>query len=185
MKRLYNTPEHKEEVKAALQDGRLFVILTALFFPKAAKKFIIRVLCVALGAFLIFKFILLPLVIRGGSMNPTYPERGFIFCFAPAKYLFKPERGDVVIMRYGKGVMLLKRVIGLPGDRIAFRKGVLYRNGEAVQEPYATKPCSWELPERVVSQGHFYLVGDNRSVSMEEHIFGEMSQQYYAGVPLW
>ena len=126
MKRLYNTPEHKEEVKAALQDGRLFVILTALFFPKAAKKFIIRVLCVALGAFLIFKFILLPLVIRGGSMNPTYPERGFIFCFAPAKYLFKPERGDVVIMRYGKGVMLLKRVIGLPGDRIAFRKGVLY-----------------------------------------------------------
>jgi signal peptidase I len=185
MKRLYNTEAHKEEVKAALQDGRLSVILLALFFPRDARKFLLRVLCVALGAFILFKFIFLPLVIRGESMKPTYPSRGFLFCFAPAKYLWKPERGDVVIMRYGKGVMLLKRIVGLPGDRIAFKKGVLYRNGKALHEPYAAKPCTWELPERTVTEGNFYLVGDNRSVPMDEHIFGEMSQKYYAGVPLW
>lgn len=185
MKRLYNTPEHKEEVKAALQDGSLVKILTALFFPKASRMFLLRVLCVALGAWIIFKFIFLPLVIRGGSMKPTYPERGFLFCFAPVKYFSKPSYGDVVIMRYGKGVMLLKRVVGLPGDRIQIKKGVLYRNGEKIHEPYVNGPCSWELPERVVSEDHFYLVGDNRAVPMERHIFGEMHQRYYAGVPLW
>lgn len=185
MKRLYNTQAHKDEIKAALEDGRLSLILLALFFPKDARRFILRILLVALGAYVIFKFIFLPLVIQGSSMKPTYPERGFMFCFAPAKYFSKPQYGDVVIMRYGKGVMLLKRVVGLPGDRISFRKGVLHRNGKAVHEPYINGPCRWELPERTVSEKHFYLVGDNRAVPMEQHIFGEMHQQYYAGVPLW
>ena len=79
-----------------------------------------------------FKWICIPLVIQGKSMLPTYSERGFMFCWAPAYWFKSPQRGDIVIMRYGRGVMLLKRVIALPGDTVAFHNGKLIRNGKTV-----------------------------------------------------
>lgn len=185
MKRLYNTPEHRQEVKEALQTNSLLMILRAFFFPKLARRFLLRVLIVIVTAWIFFRFICLPLVIHGGSMLPNWPVWGFTFCWRPAAWFSKPEIGDVVIMRYGKGAMLLKRVIGLEGDRIMFKNGVLYRNGKIVAEPYIKGPSDWELPERTVQKDHFYLVGDNRSVPMEQHVFGEMHKRYYAGVPLW
>lgn len=185
MKRLYNTPEHRREVKDALNDGRLWLILRAFFFPKMARRFLIRVFAVILTAWVFFKFVCLPLVIQGRSMLPTYPERGFMFCWAPAYWFKTPKRGDVVIMRYGDGAMLLKRVVALPGDRVAFRHGKLIRNGQEVDEPYVKKPSDWNLPERTVEKDHYYLVGDNRSMPLELQVFGSMHKRYLAGAPAW
>ena len=183
MKRLYNTDEHRKEVKDALNTGSMWLILRAFFFPKMARAFLIRVLIVILTAWVFFKFICMPLVIQGESMKPTYPSSGFMFGWAPAYWFKTPRRGDIVIMKYGRGAMLLKRVIGLPGDRIAFKNGRLIRNGEAVDEPYILGPSDWELPERTVERNHYYLVGDNRSVPMEAHVFGEMHKRYLQGAP--
>ena len=186
MKRLYNTEEHRQEVKEALNTGSTWLILRAFLFPKMARAFLFRTGILILTAWCFFKFICLPLVIKGESMLPTYPARGFIFCWTPAYWFKSPQRGDVVIMKYGKGVMLLKRVIALPGDTVAFRGGKLIRNGKAVDEPYVIYgPSRWELPERTVERNHYYLAGDNRAVPMEMHVFGEMHKRYLAGAPLW
>ncbi len=185
MKRLYNTDEHRKEVKEALNTGSLWLILRAFFFPKMARAFLLRVLMVILSSWLFFKFICLPLVIQGESMLPTYPARGFMFCWAPAYWFKSPQRGDIVIMWYGRGVMLLKRVIALPGDTVAFHNGKLIRNGKTVDEPYIKGPSNWNLPERTVERNCYYLVGDNRSVPMERHVFGEMHKRYLKGAPLW
>ena len=67
-KRLYNTEEHRQEVKEALQTGRMGLILRAFFFPKMARAFLVRVLIVILTAWCFFKFICMPLVIQGESM---------------------------------------------------------------------------------------------------------------------
>ena len=184
-KRLYNTEEHRQEVKDALKTGSMLLILRAFFFPKLARAFLLRVIIVILVAWCFFRFICLPLVIQGESMQPTYPSTGFMFCWAPAYWFRAPRRGDIVIMRYGRGAMLLKRVIGLPGDTVAFKDGTLILNGKPFPEPYIKGPSNWNLPERKVGRNHYYLAGDNRAVPMELHVFGEMHKRYLAGAPLW
>lgn len=184
-KRLYNTEEHRQEVKEALKTESIWLILRAFFFPKMARAFLFRVIIVILTAWCFFKFICMPLVIHGESMLPTYPARGFTFCWKPAYWFRPPRRGDVVIMKYGRGVMLLKRVVALPGDTVAFRNGKLLLNGKETDEPYLKGPSDWNLPERTVDRNHYYLVGDNRSMPMETHVFGEMHKRYLAGAPLW
>ena len=184
-KRLYNTDEHRQEVKDALQTGKMWLILRAFFFPKMARTFLIRVIIVILTAWCFFKFICLPLVIQGESMLPTYPSSGFMFCWAPTYWFRSPRRGDIVIMRYGRGAMLLKRVIALPGDIVAFKDGRLILNGKEVAEPYIKGPSDWSRLERTVERNLSYLAGDNRSVPMQQHVFGEMHKRYLKGAPLW
>ena len=96
-----------------------------------------------------------------------------------------PERGDIIIVKYTPKVHLLKRVVGLPGDKISFRNGVLYLNGKAQKEPYVKNPCDWNLPERTVEPGDIYVIGDNRSMPMRLHTFGAVSQKRIYGAPLW
>lgn len=70
--------------------------------------------------------------------------------------------------------MLLKRVIGLPGEMLEFRQGILYINGKQVQEPYVQYHSSWNLPPRKIKAEHVYVVGDNRGTSMSRHRFGQV-----------
>lgn len=118
-------------------------------------------------------------------MEPTYFRRGFTFCWR-GKYLFsKPKRGDIVIIRYTDNVSLLKRIIALPGDTLSIRDGTLYLNGEAQKENYVKKTCDWNLPPRTIAPGYVYVIGDNRSMPMRGHKFGEIKQKYIHGAPLW
>lgn len=68
--------------------------------------------------------------------------------------------------------MLLKRVVGLPGESVSFRGGRLYINGQLLEEPYVKTPCDWEEPERKLGPDEYYVVGDNRSMPREDHVHG-------------
>ena len=184
--KLIDTEAHKKEVREALSSGSFYRLLRAFFFPKMVRSFFIRFLIVAAVAWIFFKFFCLPLVVMGGSMLPTYSERGFNFCWKPAYWFSEPERGDIVVMKYGSNkVMILKRVIAREGDTVEFRNGKLILNGEELSEPYIQGPCDWNLPPRTVEKDHYYLVGDNRAVPMQRHIFGQMHKRYLQGAPLW
>ena len=98
--KLIDTEAHKDEVKEALGTDSFRLLMRAFFFPKMVRSFFIRFLIVAAVAWLFFKFICLPLIVAGGSMLPTYAERGFNFCWRPAYWFSEPERGDVVVMKY-------------------------------------------------------------------------------------
>ena len=118
-------------------------------------------------------------------MLPNWPQRGFTFCFC-WRYLFSPpQRGDVVIVRYSSRVFYLKRVVGVPGDVVAFWRGRLYVNGRRVKEPYIKYVSNWTLAPRRVMPGHFYVVGDNRSQHISEHKFGQVRQSRIIGAPLF
>ena len=118
-------------------------------------------------------------------MMPTYPKEWFDFCWRPAYWFSTPRRGDLVVIRYTDKKLYLKRVIGLPGDTIAFKDGKLIRNGKRMDEPYVKKPSDWNLPERTVPEGKLYVVGDNRSMPMDNHIFGAVKLKRLYGAPLW
>ena len=81
--------------------------------------------------------------------------------------------------------MILKRLIAKEGDTVEFRNGKLILNGREQEEPYIKGPSDWNLPPRTVEKDHYYLVGDNRSVPMQRHIFGQMHKRYLQGAPLW
>ena len=97
-----------------------------------------------------------------------------------------PERHDVVAIRLaGEKVVLLKRVVALEGDVVAFRDGALFVNGKKVDEMYIRNPSSWNLAPRKVDKDHVYVVGDNRSVPIDVHQFGQTSIERIIGGPLW
>jgi signal peptidase I len=119
-------------------------------------------------------------------MAPTYMDGGFNFCFK-LRYVFsRPGRGDIVAIRLaGEGVMLLKRVVALEGDVVEFRNGDLFVNKERVDEVYARYPSDWNLAPHTVNKGHVYVVGDNRSVPIDIHRFGQTPANRVVGAPLW
>lgn len=160
--------------------------LQKFLFPRLTPIYFVRVALVSAVAYLLFAFVLTPFFIRGRSMEPTYIDGGFDFCFK-LRYLFSgPKRGDVVGLKLaGERVMLLKRVVALAGDTVEFRDGKLFVNAREVPEPYVQGPCDWNLPPRRVEEGSLYVVGDNRSMPIEGHDFGQTSVARVIGVPLW
>lgn len=160
--------------------------LQKFLFPDWNQTFLIRIIVVSVTAFIIFKFILIPFHISGFSMVPTYSNGGFNFSFT-LKYLFTPpKRFDVVTVRFsGNHVMLLKRIIAVEGETVAFKNGFLLINGQEIDEPYVTRRKKWNLSPRIVKKDHVYVVGDNRNVPMETHHFGQTPVNRIIGVPLW
>jgi len=119
-------------------------------------------------------------------MEPTYHNGGFNFCWKLRYLISKPGRFDVVTVRLaGDQVMLLKRVVALEGEEVEFREGVLFVNSEEVFEPYLRSSCHWNLPPRQVEKGCVYVVGDNRGMSMEQHLFGQTDIRRILGTPVW
>lgn len=167
-------------------EERLKNILIWLFKPKMGKAYFIRVGILAAAAFIFFGFVCEPMFLNGESMEPNYHSGTLNFCWAPTYWFRKPERGDVVVMRYaGDRVLLLKRVIALPGDTVEFRDGYLYLNGIRQEEPYVKfKRERWNLKPRKVAEGHYYVVGDNRSMPIYQHKFGEIRQSRLEGALL-
>lgn len=156
--------------------------LRQFFLPSPGKGFFIRLAVVTLAAYLIFGHVLIPLRIQGKSMEPTYHDGSFTFCWRLQHLFTQPGRFDVVAVRFsGTGVMLLKRIVALPGETVGFRQGLLYVNGNLLEEPYVRHRSDWNLPARTVSPGHVYVVGDNRGTPMAQHRFGEVSLNRIAG----
>lgn len=146
----------------------------------------LRLTAVAVVTWVAGKYFLRPMVVDGESMEPTYSHHGFNFCRMHAYSSRLPERGEVVVMRYGgERWFLLKRAIAFEGETVAFVDGRCYVNNEPLDEPYVRKPCSWNEPPRTVAPGHIYVIGDNRSVPRENHVGGEMSLSRLVGKPLW
>lgn len=160
--------------------------LHRFLLPRVDRRFLIRFAIVVLSAYVVFGHVLVLMRIRGDSMDPTFRDGGFTFCWRQRYALSGPGHGDVVaIALSGPSVLYLKRVVAVEKDTVEFRSGKLHVNGVAQSEPYVQHGCTWTIPARQVREGHVYVVGDNRSMSPDEHAFGEASNSRIAGAPLW
>ncbi len=84
-----------------------------------------------------------------------------------------PERGDIVVLRVHPGEeLLIKRVIGLPGEEISVHDGRVYINGEALDEPYLNQETRGNMASQVVPPLHVFVMGDNRRASNDSRSFG-------------
>jgi signal peptidase I len=160
--------------------------LSRFFFPTVNRGYLLRLGAVAALAYLFFGYICIPARIQGRSMEPTYRDGGFAFCWRPRFWFKPPPAGRVVMVRIaGRRLMYLKRVVASGGSTVEFRQGQLWVNGQPCPEPYVSGPCDWALSPRVVPSGQVYVIGDNRSMPIEEHTFGSVPVDRIEGGPAW
>ncbi len=104
------------------------------------------------------------------------------------KFIYRftePERGDIIVFESveGGGEDLIKRVVGVPGDKISVRRGTLLVNGEPQKEPYLSK----RFPDRsfsaptTVPEDHVFVMGDNRANSRDSRFFGTVPEEKIEG----
>jgi signal peptidase I len=143
--------------------------LRVMLIGRNPKRTLIRALILAAFCFLffkffVFKFIVLPVRIEGNSMAPTYHDWGINFVNRLAYRHSLPQRGDVVGIRMaGPSIMLMKRIVGLPGETVAFEKGRLLVNGAEIEEPYMkTHPRAPYMSPVTLGPSEYYVIGDNR-----------------------
>jgi signal peptidase I len=119
------------------------------------------------------QFVLSPVRAVGISMMPTYVEGQFMLLNRLAFRYSTPRRGDIVAIGLAGGLaVLVKRVVGLPGERIRFVDGVLLVNDRPLDEPYVFLRIPWNVPEVTLAADEYYVVGDNRSMAAHNHDFG-------------
>ena len=122
-------------------------------------------------------------VVRGSSMAPGIQDGDRILVEPWSYLLHGAERGDVVVLRYplDPTVDYIKRVIGLPGDRVTLADGHVWVNGELMREPYVSSLDSSSYLSVVVAPEHYFVLGDNRPRSSDSREFGQVPGDYLRG----
>jgi signal peptidase I len=153
-----------------------------LVFGRNPRRTLIRILVLAGVSFVVFGWMLTPIRVRGISMEPAYRD-GALNLVNRVVYRFRsPARGDVVAIRLaGPHVLYVKRIVGLPGERIAFVNGNLQVNGTALAEPYVLNRNPWDVPEVACGPREYFVVGDNRGMRAGDHDFGRVDARRILG----
>jgi signal peptidase I len=121
--------------------------------------------------------------VSGPSMSPHVSSGEFVVINTLAYRFHAPARGDIVTFRHD-GVtpeLYIKRVIGLPGDRVRIDRGVVYVNGARLNEPYVEYSDDRSEPETTVPPDDVYVLGDNRAVSEDSRAFGPVPDDALTG----
>lgn len=140
-------------------------------------KSILRDILLALVLALVISLLIRPTIVKEISMTPTLEPNNYLL-IAKQAYLFGDVKHDDIIVFHshildekGKEKLLIKRVIGVPGDVLTISNGAVYRNGMRIQEPYimggANGETSGALYNYIVPDGRVFVMGDNRAVSLD------------------
>jgi signal peptidase I len=133
-----------------------------------------RLATLVIVVFVSFKFLFIPIRVVGNSMSPSY-HNGRVNLINRLSYRWRrPRRGDVVAVRKEDTyTVLLKRIVGLPGERIAIRRGHIMVNGSPLPEPYARGgDATWVRGEILLGADEYFVIGDNRDVTVYFTVHG-------------
>lgn len=115
-------------------------------------------------SFLISKFIICPTLVSGLSMYPTLKDNQYLVVSRISNY----TRGDIITFKNKNenNKILIKRIIGIEGDKIEIKDGYIYRNGDKLDEPYINSPTDGD-ETITVEDNKLFVLGDNRRNSLD------------------
>lgn len=135
------------------------------------KEWIIDIAIVGCVALFVWNFVGYGVWIKSGSMIPTLQVKDRLIVTRVHDYKSLKE-GDIVLFKNDefKGEILIKRLIGLPGDKIQIKNGVVFRNGQQLKEDYVKNNLIYNGTFEVPTSKYFFL-GDNRSNSEDSRFW--------------
>ena len=115
---------------------------------------------------------------NGFSMEPNVTD-GDVFRIEEVP-LSDLKRGDLVVIE-NKGNLLLKRLIGLPGETVSIQNGIIFINGSAFEEPYEVVPSTDSWKEVKLDDDSIFVLGDNRPDSLDSRLLGPIKSDALKG----
>jgi len=111
--------------------------------------------------------------VDGFSMRPTLEDGEFVLVNKLSYRFSQVERGDIIVFHFpmNPDEELIKRVVGLPGDRVKIQNGQVFVNDRPLSEVYIAAAPLYS-GEWTVSEGHLFVLGDNRNDSSDSHSWG-------------
>lgn len=163
------------------------VVTAASFFWELIKVFLIAVIIIIPIRY----FLVQPFFVRGASMEPSF-HNGEYLVIDQLSYRFRePQRGEVIVFRFPENPsqFFIKRIVGLPGDEITVRDGVVFlRNEDFLQEVQLDESGYLSAGTRTggslttqLTDGQYFVLGDNRVASSDSRSWGALSRNHIVG----
>jgi signal peptidase I len=136
-------PEYNSKQKKSSESGVMSWVIFIIFL---------------IGIIILFRYVIQFTVVSGDSMNPTLEDNNILLT---SSLFYEVERHDVIIYRDSNGFNVIKRVIGMPNETIEIREGTVWVDGTPLEEDYTTG-ASDDMSEVTISEGSYFVIGDNR-----------------------
>ncbi len=179
---MYESPENEisNERKATSVIGSI---------GKAIYSLIETILVALVLAIVLYLFIMTPHEVVGNSMHPTYKNGEFLMANKITYRVSEPKRGDVIIFKFSDTQDFIKRIIGTPGDELLIKDGLIYINGDLLDESaylessVITNGGSYlhEGQTITVPDNEYFVCGDNRTNSSDSREFGPIKKEKIKG----
>lgn len=162
---------------------------------RSAGEFILEVIKVVVISLAIIipvrVFVIQPFYVKGASMEPNFYDHEYLIIDEISYRLAEPKRGDIIVFRFPKDVTqyFIKRIVGLPGEQVEIRNGQVYvynseyPDGKVINENLYLPADTKTYDNRLVQLGSsdYFVLGDNRSYSMDSRSFGPVAFKYIVG----
>lgn len=189
-------PERWEEVGPIRRDGGQPIdtpaVTEAVAAPTQSRwrsarslgREIIETIILTLVIFFLIRTVVQNFRIEGFSMEPNLHAGQYLivnkFVY---RWLHPPQRGDVIVFEYPRSPDrdFIKRVIGLPGEKVEVRRGKVYINDRPLDEPYLNTLGSYDWGPQVIGPDEYFVLGDNRNNSSDSHSWGTLPKANIIG----
>ena len=171
------------ECSAGRRGDYTAAVLKPLVFGRDPRRTAWRAGALVIASLVLFGVVLRPVRTHGISMVPTIADGRLIFVNRLAYALGRPPlRGDIVAIRMaGPNVLYVKRIVGVPFERVGIVGGQVFVDGRPLAEPYVRHRAQWEYATVTLSEAEYLVVGDNRGMQQDLHDFGRTSRERIVG----
>ena len=155
-----------------------------------AKKFgllifeVVKVVLISLAIILPIRlFLVQPFYVEGASMEPNFYQNEYLIIDELSYRFNEKQRGEVIIFKNPKNTRayFIKRIIGLPGEAVSIDEGRVYIDGEILEEAYIENFSSDKHEAITLEENEYFLMGDNRSNSLDSRQIGPVNESYVIG----
>ncbi|MBO0779642.1 MAG: signal peptidase I [Ktedonobacteraceae bacterium] len=144
---------------------------------------IVELLALTIVIFLALRFTIQTYSVNDPGMTPALNQNSYILVNKVAYLFHPPERSDVIVFHfpYDTTKVYIKRVIGIPGDKVSTDGSHVWVNGVQLNEPYVNNPFNPSAREWTVPQDQYFVMGDNRQEGEDSRKWGTVPKNYIIG----